>query len=324
MSEYKPRRLLVTGGCGCIGSNFINYYNSRYPDALVINLDKMDYCASEDNIRGKANANYKLIIGNLNNTELVNHILREYEIDTVVHFAAQTHVDNSFGNSIQFTLDNCLGTHSLLECCRVFGKVDRFIHMSTDEVYGEVDIDHPGCTEKALFNPSNPYSASKVGAEMICHSYHASFKMPIIIVRANNVYGWNQFPEKLIPKFVKLLVDGKKCTIHGKGDTRRNFIHVEDVASAIDTIIGMGSINKVYNIGTSNEFSVMEIATRIIEIMKPGTEVASWLDFVEDRLFNDFRYAIDASQLKGLGWEEKVSFQEGLVETVSYYEDKFK
>jgi dTDP-D-glucose 4,6-dehydratase len=157
---FSPTNLLVTGGCGFIGSNFINYYKEKNPYVKIINFDKLDYCSDKTGVNHD-----KLIIGNLKNKDLVLHILNDHEIDTVIHFAAQTHVDNSFGNSLEFTSDNILGTHTLLECCKVYNKIKRFIHISTDEVYGEVDIDHKGCTEKSLLNPTNPYAATKAAAE---------------------------------------------------------------------------------------------------------------------------------------------------------------
>lgn len=314
---YQPKNLLVTGGCGFIGSNFINYYGKEYPNINIVNLDRLDYCASLKNV--EINNNYKCIIGDLNDKELINNILVENNIDTVVHFAAQTHVDNSFGNSIQFTKDNVLGTHTLLECCRVYDNIKRFIHISTDEVYGEVDLHHPGCNEKSILNPTNPYAASKAGAEFIVRSYYYSFKMPIIITRGNNVYGPRQYPEKLIPKFINLLKNNKKCTIHGEGDTRRNFIHAEDVARAVDYIIKYGEINNVYNIGTDNEYSVMDITKKLVEIMKPNDKLEDWIEYVEDRHFNDYRYAINSKELRNLGWKEEIDFQKGFLDTIKWY-----
>jgi dTDP-glucose 4,6-dehydratase len=199
---YKPLNILITGGCGFIGSNFINHYKNKYPDIKIINFDKLDYCSNSEDINHD-----KLIIADLNNKDILLKILNENEIDTVIHFAAQTHVDNSFGNSLNFTIDNILGTHSLLECCRIYGKINRFIHISTDEVYGEVDINHNGCTEESLLNPTNPYAATKAGTEFIVNSYYYSFKLPVIITRSNNVYGKRQYPEKLIPKFILQLLN---------------------------------------------------------------------------------------------------------------------
>ena len=201
---FKPINILLTGGCGFIGSNFINYYKNEYPNIKIINYDKLDYCSNKENINHD-----NLIIDNINNKEKVLSILNEYNIDTIIHFASQTHVDNSFGNSLTFTIDNILGTHTLLECCRIYGKIKKFIHISTDEVYGEVDDAHPGCHEKSILNPTNPYATTKTGAEIIVNSYYYSFKLPVIITRNNNVYDKRQYPEKLIPKFILQLLNNE-------------------------------------------------------------------------------------------------------------------
>lgn len=316
-------RILVTGGCGFIGSNFINYILDRFKDVLIYNIDKLDYCSNVNNVYHKNS--YKLYIGDINDKELVLDILRTNDINIVVHFAAQTHVDNSFGNSLQFTYDNILGTHTLLECCREWGKLSKFVHISTDEVYGEVDIDHIGCCEKSLLNPTNPYAATKAGAEFLVKSYYHSFNLPIIITRANNVYGPNQYPEKLIPKFIKLLNENKKMTIQGKGDTRRNFIHVYDVASAIAIIFMNGEINNIYNIGTTNEYSVIDIAKQIYKIVKNDDKnFEDWIEYIPDRNFNDFRYAISCDSLKKLGWYEEIPFEEGIYDTIEFYSSTYQ
>jgi dTDP-glucose 4,6-dehydratase len=314
---FSPTNLLVTGGCGFIGSNFINYYKEKNPDVKIINFDKLDYCSDKNGINHD-----KLVIGNLKNKDLVLHILNDHEIDTVIHFAAQTHVDNSFGNSLEFTIDNILGTHTLLECCKVYNKIKRFIHISTDEVYGEVDINHKGCTEKSILNPTNPYAATKAGAEFIARSYYYSFNMPIIITRGNNVYGPRQYPEKLIPKFINQLLNNEKCSIHGKGDTRRNFIYVDDVVKAIEIILQKGIINNIYNIGTNNEYSVSEIADKLITYLKPNDKVEDWIQYVTDRNFNDYRYSIKSNELYDLGWKEETNFDKGFEYTIQWFQSK--
>jgi UDP-glucose 4,6-dehydratase len=311
---YIPINILVTGGCGFIGSNFINYYKNKYNNIKIYNLDKIDYCSNKMDINHD-----QLFIGNLNNKEFITYILNYYNIDTVIHFAAQTHVDNSFGNSINFTIDNILGTHILLECCREYNKIKRFIHISTDEVYGEVDINNEGCIEKSILNPTNPYAATKAGTELIVKSYYYSFNFPIIITRGNNVFGPRQYPEKLIPKFIKALLNNNKCTIHGTGNSRRNFIYIDDVLTAIDIIISYGTINNIYNIGTKNEYSIIDIATKLINILKPNENINDWIEYIDDRLFNDFRYAINNEKLLQLGWNETHNFDEFLLKTIEYY-----
>lgn len=307
--------LLVTGGCGFIGSHFINQYINKCD--LIVNLDILEYCSNEKNVIPKDN--YLFIKGDINDRDLVSNILEKYSIKVVVNFAAHTHVDNSFLNSLDFTKVNVLGTHNLIDCCRHYGKLDKFIHMSTDEVYGEVDIDHPGCSEHTILNPTNPYAATKAAAEFIVRSYNYSFKLPIVIVRCNNVYGPNQYPEKIISKFIHLLKNNKKCTIHGKGQSRRNFIHAHDVAKAFEYILNYGQDSKIYNIGTTNEYNVMEIVQKLVHLLKPGEDYKNWIEFVEERNFNDFRYAIDASELVAMGWKESISFDDGLRDLVSLH-----
>ena len=295
--------ILVTGGCGFIGSNFINYILNKDDSIKIFNIDCLNYCANVSNVT--SHPNYKFIKGNITSKDLILHILNEYAIDGIIHFAAQSHVDNSFDNSLQYTTDNVYGTHVLLQASKEYGKIKKFLHFSTDEVYGEVDMLHPGCHEKSILNPTNPYAATKAAAEFIVRSYYHSFKLPIVIVRCNNVYGPNQYPEKLIPKFIKLLKEGKKLTIHGKGKTRRNFIWVDDVSSATELIFNKGTINEIYNIGTTQEYSVIDVANILVEKIKIDQDVYMHIDFVEDRPFNDFRYSVDTTLLKSLGWEEK-------------------
>ena len=295
--------ILVTGGCGFIGSNFINYILNKDNSIKIFNIDCLNYCANETNVTN--HPNYKFIKGNITSKDLVLHILNEYSIDAIIHFAAQSHVDNSFDNSLQYTTDNVMGTHVLLQASKEYGKIKKFLHFSTDEVYGEVDLEHPGCHEKSLLNPTNPYAATKAAAEFLVRSYYHSFKLPVVIVRCNNVYGPNQYPEKLIPKFIKLLKEGKKLTVHGKGDTRRNFIWAEDVSSATELIFYKGELNETYNIGTTQEYSVIDVATILIDKMTIDKNTNNHIIFVEDRPFNDFRYSVDSTLLKTLGWEEK-------------------
>ena len=226
---------LVTGGCGFIASNFLNLMKRRYPEIHFVNIDKLDYCSNIENVKpGVAT----FVKGNVGNAELVEHLIREYNFDYVFHFAAQSHVDNSFENALSFTIDNTHATHVLIEACRRYAPNVEFIHFSTDEVYGESKTDVPFTEDTGVLRPTNPYSASKAAAEMIVRSYIESFKMNIKTIRCNNVYGPNQYPEKLIPKFKRLLREGKKCTIHGKScaDIKRAFMHVEDVVDAVEVV----------------------------------------------------------------------------------------
>uniref|UniRef100_A0A6C0LEZ1 NAD(P)-binding domain-containing protein n=1 Tax=viral metagenome TaxID=1070528 RepID=A0A6C0LEZ1_9ZZZZ len=322
--------ILVTGGCGFIGSNYINallrakLFNGEAFD-IVINVDKLDYCSAEDNVVCDAgDAKYRFVKGSVCDKDLLQSLFESYTIEYVVHFAAQTHVDNSFDNSIDYTLDNILGTHQLLECCRLYGKIKRFIHMSTDEVYGELSTIHcKDSDETALLNPTNPYAATKAGAEFIVRSYYYSYNIPIVIIRCNNVYGERQYPEKIIPKFITLLKENKKLTIHGTGLTRRNFIYIDDVVRAINIIATDGVDNNVYNIGSTDEYNVVEIATTLLHLIKGCDEkIEDWVEYTKDRNFNDFRYAIDTTKLNAIGWKKSVPFHEGLNKTVEWYMNK--
>jgi len=326
--------ILVTGGCGFIGSNYINallrtkLFNGEAFD-IVINVDKLDYCSAENNVVCDAgDVNYIFIKGSVCDKDLLRSLFESYSIEYIVHFAAQTHVDNSFDNSIDYTLDNIVGTHQLLECCRLYGRgnIKRFIHMSTDEVYGELSTIHcKDSDETALLNPTNPYAATKAGAEFIVRSYYYSYNIPIVIIRCNNVYGERQYPEKIIPKFITLLKENKKLTIHGTGLTRRNFIYIDDVVRAINIIATEGADNNVYNIGSTDEYNVVEIATILLHLIKgTGEKIEDWVEYTKDRNFNDFRYAIDTTKLNAIGWKKSVPFHDGLNKTVEWYCKKKK
>jgi len=311
--------LLITGGCGFIGSNFINYIFDR-TDYNIINLDAMYYCASENNVKEEIrnNSRYKLIKGNLCSYDLVRHVINDYKIDYIIHFAAQSHVQNSFEDSLQYTKDNIEGTHTLLEVCRRYKNIKKFIHVSTDEVYGEsmIEEDENKKTENSILCPTNPYAATKAGAELIAQSYYHSFKMPIIITRGNNVYGPNQYPEKLIPRFIELLKDNKKVTIQGDGSNIRAFLHSHDVARAFEIILEKGKIGEIYNIGSdeNQEYTVLQVAKLLIEKIKNTKDHNEWITYIEDRPFNDKRYYISNQKIKDLGWSIDIDFEDGINE----------
>lgn len=313
---------LCTGALGFIGSNFVNYYQDKYPDCKIVILDKKDYCASEQNI---TNSDVKIVIGNILDKELVSKILYENEINIIIHFAAESHVDNSFENSMEFTMTNIVGTHTLLEATRLYNNktnnIKKFIHCSTDEVTGNNDTNE-AYTEKSILKPTNPYAASKAGAEFMVTSYYESFKLPVITTRCNNVCGKNQYPEKIIPKFICQLLNNEPVTIHGRGKSRRNFIHVDDVSAAYETIIEKGEINEIYNISAckSNEFSVKEVARILISIM--GKDEEKSIVYVKDRNINDQRYYTSSEKLEALGWKPvKTNFIENLNELVEWYKE---
>ena len=297
-------KALVTGGCGFIGSNFLNIMKERHPDIDFINIDKVDYCSNVHNVKpGVAT----LVRRDLCNVGFLENLVKEHKFDYVFHFAAQSHVDNSFISPLGFTLDNTYGTHALVEMCRRHIPNVEFIHFSTDEVYGESKTDEPFAEETGVLRPTNPYSASKAAAEMIIRSYIESFDMNIKIIRCNNVYGPNQYPEKLIPKFIRLLKNDEKCTIHGtnSANVRRAFMHVEDVVDAVEVVWKEGVRGEVYNIASDDELSVMDVTKLIIKTIKNTEDYDKWIDYIEDRPFNDQRYYICAKKLKALGWSQK-------------------
>jgi len=315
-------KLLVTGCCGFIGSNFVNHYYKENPNVEIVNIDAMYYCASEKNINEeiRQSSRYHLIKGNLCSYDLVANILDIYQIDTVIHFAAQSHVQNSFNDAIQYTSDNVVGTHTLLEACRKYGKITRFIHISTDEVYGESMIieNEEKKHEGSVLCPTNPYAATKAAAELIAKSYYHSFKMPIIITRGNNVYGPNQYPEKLVPRFIQQLLKKTPVTIQGDGTNIRALLHVDDVCSALQMVLENGDIGEIYNIGSDDhhEYTVTQVAHILIEKIMKTTEYDKWISYIEDRPFNDKRYYISNQKVKDLGWEIKKDFDNGLDELI--------
>ena len=315
-------KLLVTGCCGFIGSNFVNYYFNENSNVEIVNLDAMYYCASQNNIKENIrNSNrYHLVKGNLCSFDLISNVLEIYNIDTVIHFAAQSHVQNSFDNALQYTSDNVVGTHTLLEACRKYGNIQKFIHISTDEVYGEsmLSENEEKKNEDSVLCPTNPYAATKAAAELIAKSYYHSFKMPIIITRGNNVYGPNQYPEKLIPRFIQQLLKGEQVTIHGDGSNVRAFLHVNDVCSALKLILEKGKIGEIYNIGSDDhhEYTVTQIAHMLIEKITKTIDYDKWISHIEDRPFNDKRYYISNQKVKDLGWTILTDFDNGIDEVI--------
>ena len=322
------KNLLITGGCGFIGSNYINYIFNKYDDFNIINIDAMYYCASENNINEdvRNSERYKLIKGNLCSYDLVYHIVNDYKIDYIIHFAAQSHVQNSFEDALQYTKDNIVGTHNLLEVVRKYGKIIKFIHVSTDEVYGEsmIEKNENKKTEESILCPTNPYAATKASAELIAQSYYYSFNIPIIITRGNNVYGPNQYPEKIIPKFIKLLKENNKVTIQGDGSNVRAFIHVDDVVKAFDIILEKGIIGEIYNIGSDDneEYTVKNVAEILIKKIKNTENYGEHIEYITDRPFNDKRYYISNQKIKNLGWNINENFDEGINRLVKHYKDK--
>ena len=311
--------LFITGGAGFIGSNFINKFFEKPHEYKVINFDALYYCADENNVKKniRNSDKYEFISGNLQSYDLLKYIFQTNAITHIIHFAAQSHVQTSFTDSIQYTKDNVLGTHNLLEVARLYcPTLERFIHCSTDEVYGEsmLELDEQHKTEQSVLCPTNPYAASKAAAEMLVQSYNHSFNMPIIITRGNNVYGPNQYPEKVIPRFIKQLKNGEKVTIQGDGSCVRGFLHAYDTANAFITVLEKGKIGEIYNIGCNEgmEYSILDLAKILIKKIHNTEDYEKWITYIEDRPFNDKRYYISNQKLRDLGWSIEIGFNDGI------------
>ena len=315
----KETNLLVTGGCGFIGSNFINLIMERCDKIKVINFDAMYYCANETNVdkKWRDSGRYIFVKGNLCSMDIVTYVFDNLKPTHIIHFAAQSHVQKSFTDALQYTNDNIVGTHTLLEATRLYGKIQKFIHVSTDEVYGEsaLSVNENHKTEHSVLCPTNPYAATKASAELIAQSYNHSFNMPIVITRGNNVYGPNQYPEKVIPKFIQQLKNNEKVTIQGDGSCVRAFLHSYDTATAFQCILEKGKVGEIYNIGCDEEmeYSILDIAKILITKIKGNDiKIEDWIEFIEDRPFNDKRYYISNNKLKELGWKIEKKFDEEL------------
>ncbi|MCO5566916.1 hypothetical protein L7F22_020600 [Adiantum nelumboides] len=318
---YTPQNILVTGAAGFIGSHAVARLVRLYAHYHLVVLDKLDYCSSLNNLLlpSSSGPNFKFVKGDIASADLVNYLLLTERIDTILHFAAQTHVDNSFGNSFEFTHNNVYGTHVLLEAAKLMGgQIRRFIHVSTDEVYGEAEADAPvGNHESCRLLPTNPYSATKASSEMLAMAYGTSYNLPVIITRGNNVYGPNQYPEKLISKFIALTMHGKPLPIHGDGSNARSYLYIEDVVEAFDLILHKGTPGQAYNIGTKEEKTVLDVAKDICMLFK--VDPSKVIQFVKNRPFNDKRYFLDGTKLQALGWRQRTTWEDGLRKTKDWY-----
>ncbi|CAF4772129.1 unnamed protein product [Rotaria sp. Silwood1] len=317
MNRNTSKILLVTGGCGFIGSTFINHWIETYPNDKIINIDRLDPVANMKNISNPNSPNYTFILADINNKDIVLHLFNQYNITHIVHFAVQAHLDSSFGNSITFTESNVYGTHSVLEASRIYGKIQKFIHISTDEVYGETPSGSN--QEICLLNPLNPYAATIAAAEFLVKSYGESFKLQYCIIRLCNVYGPRQHFEKVIPTFINTLLHGEKIKIHGDGKQIRHFLYVDDVIHAIEIILNKGKTKMIYNIGTKNELNVLDIAKYILEKLQLNKNLDDVIIYVKPRSFSEKRYCTTICGLvKSLGWKEEISFDQGLEKTIEW------
>lgn len=313
-------KILVTGGAGFIGSNFIHYWLGNYPKDKVINLDALTYAGNLENLKGiKKNSNYKFAHGDILDSVLVNKLIKD--VDVIVHFAAESHVDRSILDSDAFIRTNINGTLALLEAAKNNGN-KRFHHVSTDEVFGSLEKDDPAFNEETPYDPRSPYSASKASSDHLVRAYYHTHDLPITISNCSNNYGPYQFPEKLIPLSVTNIIEGKEVPIYGEGNNVRDWLHVKDHCIAVDKIIQKGKIGETYCIGGNAEKTNMEIVHKILELMGAGKES---IEYVKDRKGHDKRYAIDFSKIeKELGWKPSVSFDEGIKTTVEWYENNKK
>mgnify|MGYP005848825291 CR=1 FL=1 len=313
------KRILITGGAGFIGSNFVRYMLDKYNDYKIINLDLLTYCGNLENLNGiENNPNYSFIKGDITDKKLVSDIVKK--VDYIVNFAAESHVDRSIEDPEIFIKTNIFGTQNLLNAAKKF-KIDKFIQISTDEVYGSLGKEGYFIEDTPLA-PNSPYSASKAGADLMVRAYHKTYYLPVNITRCSNNYGPYQFPEKLIPLMISNALEDKKLPVYGDGLNVRDWLHVYDHCTAIDLVLHKGVNGEIYNIGGNNEKKNIEIVKLIIKYLKKDE---SLIKYVKDRLGHDRRYAIDSSKIQSeLGWKPKYSFEEGIKKTIKWYLNNIK
>ncbi len=308
-------KILVTGGAGFIGSNFVHYWLKNHPGDQVVNFDKLTYAGHEASLKDvKDSANYSFVQGDITDPEAVEKVMQG--IDVVVHFAAETHVDRSVIDPLTFVKTNVLGTAILLNAA-LNHKVKRFHHVSTDEVFGQLGPNDPPFNENTPYTPRTPYSASKAGSDHLVRSYFETYGLPITISNCSNNYGPYHDPEKLIPRFITNLIQGKKVPLMGKGANVRDWLFVEDHCFAIETILEKGQVGETYCVG-GEERTNLEVTMKLLTLL--GKDESS-IEYVGDRLGHDFRYAVDPSKLEKLGWKNKYSFEEGLRLTVEWFKN---
>ena len=325
--------ILVTGGAGFIGSHFVRRIARNYPSTRIINLDLLTYAGDLNNLIDISNfPNYEFIHGDINDFDFIHDLFTIHDFDSIIHIAAESHVDNSIKDPFGFAQTNIQGTLNLLESARKSWvnnlKKHRFYHISTDEVYGSLG-DNGKFTENTSYDPRSPYSASKASSDHFVRAYYHTYGLPVLISNCSNNYGPSQHVEKLIPLIIKNIINNKPLPIYGKGENIRDWLFVEDHVEAIDLILHKGEIGSTYNIGGNNEHKNIDIVYKLIEFTDsllgyPKGTSKKLISFVNDRLGHDFRYAIDASKIKNeLGWTAKTSFDEGLKKTIQYYINKF-
>jgi dTDP-glucose 4,6-dehydratase len=326
MNNYQPKIMLVTGGAGFIGSNFVRHVLQHEPNIKIINLDKLTYAGSLNNLQSlpdDSDSRHLFIQGDITDAGLVKKILKTHIIDTIVHFAAESHVDRSISSPIDFIHTNIIGTFTLLEAAQQF-SIQRFHHISTDEVYGSLNLQDPFFTEKTAYQPRSPYSASKAGSDHLVMAYFHTYQLPITISNCSNNYGPYQHAEKFIPTIIQACLQKKPIPIYGNGKNIRDWLYVEDHCSAIMRIIKKGKIGENYNIGGNNEWENTHLARYICEkldhIMPHTHSYTDLITFVTDRMGHDLRYAIDNSKITAeLDWQPQENLETGMAKTIEFY-----
>ncbi|ASJ71703.1 dTDP-glucose 4,6-dehydratase [Granulosicoccus antarcticus] len=340
------RRMLVTGAAGFIGANFVRYWLDAYPEDVIVVVDALTYAGNRANLEGVLSDRCSLVECDINNTETIKNLLREQQLTTIVHFAAESHVDRSIEGPDAFIEANILGTHSLLKAARAVWQTEglapedhRFHHVSTDEVYGTLSLDDPAFTETTAYAPNSPYSASKASSDFLVRSYHHTYGLNVTTSNCSNNYGPFHFPEKLIPLIIINLLHGKSLPIYGDGKNIRDWLYVEDHARGIERVLNKGQVGETYNIGGVNEWTNIDIVKLICELMDerfsadpelksqyPGCPAAagqacdSLITYVTDRAGHDFRYAIDTTRIRDeLGYTPAITFEEGIRKTLDWY-----
>jgi dTDP-glucose 4,6-dehydratase len=310
------KNILVTGGAGFIGSNFINYILNKRDDYFIVNLDKLTYAGNLENLEpSEKKKNYRFVKGDITNHELVNYIFQKYQIKYVINFAAESHVDRSILGSEIFYITNVIGTNVLLEVSRKY-DVERFLQISTDEVYGSLGSEG-SFTEKTQLSPNSPYSSSKAAADMMVQAFHHTYGLPVLITRCSNNYGPLQFPEKLIPLMIINSMNNKELPVYGDGMNVRDWIYVIDHNIAVETVFEKGKVGDVYNIGAENEMPNIKIIELILEHLNKSKDL---IKFVKDRPGHDWRYAINATKIKNeLNWKPQFSFEQAIKDTIDWY-----
>ena len=326
----KHKSILITGGAGFIGSHVVRRFVNKYEECNIINFDKLTYAGNLENLKDlEGKENYHFIKGDICDEVRVKEIFEKYDIDGVIHLAAESHVDRSISDPLLFVKTNLIGTANLLNCAKSYWSKDfdnkLFYHVSTDEVYGALELDKGMFTEETSYDPRSPYSASKAGSDHLVRAFWHTYHMPVIISNCSNNYGPNQFPEKLIPLFINNIIHHKPLPVYGKGENVRDWLHVVDHAEAIDKAFHEGELGSTYNIGGHNEWTNIDLIKLLCDQMdeKLGRQVGEsqgLITYVTDRAGHDLRYAIDASKIDDeLGWKPRYTFESGLSETIDWY-----